>query len=236
MKINKIYPSIIFALILSAGISRTSAAPEEIPGTNLTVDFSESVLSGAGRLIRATNIPVQSAGTTVYYDVEMDFSTLADGSFGAKLISATPSTGPVSPTSVSTMNFLPGTYAGIVSGAPATALPCFFSLESPSIGAEGRRTYLLTITSSETGCPVGVTSYSWQTGPAVNNSIISSGFSRAGSNFETQSSLTYSYGAEISSAGSTIRTQQIGNTLTIEQVNSSASALSGGKKLTLIKQ
>lgn len=236
MKNNKIYPSVLFALILSAGISETIAAPEEIPGSNLTVDFAESVLSGAGRLIRATNIPVQSAGTTVYYDVEMDFSTLADGSFGAKLISATPSTGPVAPTSVSTMNFLPGTYAGIVSGAPAAALPCFFSLEAPSIGADGRRTYILTITSSGTGCPAGVTSYSWQTGPAANNSIISSGFSRVGSNFETQSSLTYSYGTEISSAGATVRTQQIGNTLTIEQVNTFASTFSGAKKLTLIKQ
>lgn len=236
MKNNKIYSSAILALILSAGISKTNAAPEEIPGTNLTVDFSESVLSGAGRLIRATNIPVQSAGTTVYYDVEMDFSTLADGSFGAKLISATPSTGPVAPTSVSTMNFLPGTYAGIVSGAPAAALPCFFSLESPSIGADGRRTYLMTITSSGSGCPAGVTSYSWQTGPAANNSVISSGFSREGSNFEKQSSLTYSYGAEISPAGTMIRTQQIGNTLTIEQVNSLASTYSGAKKLTLTKQ
>lgn len=235
---NKFHQSILIAVMFSFGISTVSAAPEDIPGTNLTVDFSKSILSGAGRLIRATNIPVQSAGTTVYYDVEMDFRMLSDNSFGAQLISATPSTGAVEPTSVSTMNFLPGTYAGIAPGSPVGALPCFFSLSEPSIGADGRRTYLLTVTSSGTGCPVGmvsrtnITSYSWQTGPAVHNGLI--GWAgNPGSGFVNGSSLTYAYGLD--STTILIRTLQIGNTLTVEPIQGT-DATSAGSALTLVKQ
>lgn len=209
---TKSYQLFLAVLIFSFCISKANAAPEEIIGTNLSVDFAESVLSGAGSLIRATNIPVESAGTTVYYDVEMDFRLLSDNTFGAQLISATPSTGPVSPTSVSTMNFLPGTYAGIAPGSPASALPCFLSLSEPSIGADGRRTYLLTVTASATGCPEGVTSYTWQTGPAENNSIIA-GFGRPGTTFVNGSSLTFAYG--MNSSGQLTRALQIEDTLTI---------------------
>jgi len=198
---------------------------------NLSIDFAESVLSGAGSLIRATNIPVQSAGTTVYYDVEMDFKLLPGNIFGAQLISATPSTGPVSPTSASTMNFLPGTYAGIAPGSQASALPCFLSLSEPSIGADGRRTYVLTVTSSATGCPAGITSYTWQTGPAENNGIIA-GFGRAGTTFVNGASLTFAYG--MNSNGQLFRALQIEDTLTMNVVRSTAQPL--GDAFTLVKQ
>ncbi|MGZ0019910.1 hypothetical protein [Nitrosomonas sp. wSCUT-2] len=230
---NKFQQHIALTLLLSFGVSNINAAPEEIPGTGLAVDFAESVLSGAGRLIRATNIPVESAGTTVYYDVEMDFTRLSDGSFGAKLISATPSTGAASPTSVSTMNFLPGTYAGIAPGSADSALPCFFNLDAPSIGADGRRTYLLTVTSNGTGCPEGITSYTWQTGPAFKNNIIGSVGASELNSFVKASSLTYAYGLD--SDNTYLRVLQIENTLTLQEVSASGST-SSRKIFTLKKQ
>lgn len=229
---NKFNQYVAVALLFSFGASNINAASEEVPGSGLAVDFAESILSGAGRLIRATNIPVQSAGTTVYYDVEMDFVKLSDGSFGAKLISAIPSVGAVSPTSVSTMNFVPGTYAGIAPGSPDSALPCFFNLDEPSIGADGRRTYLLTVTSSGTGCPKDITSYTWQTGPAFKNSVIGSVGSSETNGFVKAASLTYAYG--IDSDNSRFRALQIENTLTLQEVAVSGSV--SAKILTLKKQ
>lgn len=214
-EMNKFHQSILIAVMFSFGISTVSAAPENIPGTNLTVDFSESILSGAGRLIRATNIPVQSGGTTVYYDVEMDFKILSDNSFGAQLISVTPSTGPVESTSISTMNFLPGTYKGIVVGAGDGASPCSFLLNEPSIGSDGRRTYILTATSNEYGCP-GKTSFTWQTGPAVHNGIISSLLGGYESSFVEKASLTHAYGSAASNPAYPIRVMQVGDAITID--------------------
>ena len=153
-------------LVLCAMISTAFAAQEVVPPTTgITVDFGGSVLSGAGRLIHATNVPVFIGSQAVFYNADFEFQILSDGRFAAIITSATLAAGPANVPTSSTLNFLPGTY---------TLNGCAYTLGTPSIGQNGARIYTI-VQNVAPACTLGnglEPNYSWSTLPAAQNTFV----------------------------------------------------------------
>jgi hypothetical protein len=151
-----------FALCAFATIAAFAGA-EPVPPTSLLIDFGSSSLSGAGRLVKVTNVPVTNGSTTTYYNADLEFQFLSDGSLAAVVTSASVAAGPAMVPSSSNFNFLPGTYKEVTSG-------CLWTLSSASIGPDGARTYSLT--KNDFNCVAYSllwTSYVWSTAPGPSN-------------------------------------------------------------------
>ena len=145
-------------LVLAALTGSVIAGQEPIPPTSLTIDFGGAVLSGAGRVIHATNIPVGVNGSIRYYDADLEFQVLSDGRVAALMTGVYGSTGAATVPSQSVYNFLPGAYRD--------SSNCPWTLANASIGTDGSRTYSLVKTVAP-ACQSSNyhTSYAWSTLP-----------------------------------------------------------------------
>jgi hypothetical protein len=151
------------ALALCALAAATAdAGPEPVDPSSLLIDFGASSLSGAGRMVKVTNVPVTNGTSTTYYNADLEFQFLTDGRLAAVVSNASVAAGPASVQSSSNFNFLGGTYKEVASG-------CLWTLSGASIGPDGSRTY--TFTKNDHNCTANLlwTSYTWSTAPGPTN-------------------------------------------------------------------
>lgn len=151
-----------FAVLLCSLASTLAfAGPEAVAPTSLTIDFGVASISGAGRLVKATNVPVFNGVSTTYYNADMEFQFLADGRLAAVVSNASVASGPAQSQSNSNFNFQPGIYKEVASG-------CLWTLSNGSIGPDGARTFGI---SKNGTCSASLiwTSYTWSTAPGPVN-------------------------------------------------------------------
>jgi hypothetical protein len=151
---------IALALALAAGAAFAGAEP--VPPSAITVDFGQSSLSGAGRLIKATNVPVNTGSGITYYNADLEFQFLGDGRLAAVVSNASIAGGPAQVRTSSNFNFLPGTYKENASG-------CLWTLSAAGIGPDGARTSTLSKNSAQCQANLLWTSYTWSTAPGPSN-------------------------------------------------------------------
>lgn len=148
------------------------AGQETIPGTPISLDFGSASVSGAGKLIRTTNVPVIVGGTIFYFNVDFDLVLLSNGALVANPINLAQASGPAIAPAQSTLDFQPGTYSFPI----GTTTTCTLTLSTPSIGDDGRRQYVFVPTAAATAsCNFDVffgRGGTWATGPAQGNPLI----------------------------------------------------------------
>lgn len=121
------------AILFSA--SAAIAGPEIIGGTPYTIDAGTASVSGAGKVLKVSNLPVVANGTTTYFNLDFDIKVLADGSVGAQVIGLSAATGPAASGISSTQNLQPGRYAHTADAN------CVYVLSEPAVDGNGRRVY-----------------------------------------------------------------------------------------------
>lgn len=181
------------------------AGQELVPPSPLSIDFGASVLSGTGRMIRVTNVPVVNNNVLTYYNAEFEFQFLADGRLAAVLNNADTASGPaLSPTS-STTNFNPGVYKEVSQG-------CLYTLSAAGIGANGSRTFNMSINVRScfvnTGGTLGTT-FSFSTAPVATNPFITTGSDRT----KTYPNIDGSFGLADANNGRNVRALAVGSTV-----------------------
>jgi hypothetical protein len=208
-------------LVLCAMISTAFAGQEPLTANpNITVDFGGGVLSGAGRLIHATNVPVFINGSPAFYNADFEFQILGDNRFAAVIFNATLASGPAAVPSISASDFLPGTY---------TLNTCAYTLGNPSIGQNGARIY--TIVQNVPACAPGggiEPSYSWSTLPAAQNSFVTATPAQA-----ALFPLDFAWGVD--ARGILVRAFTTGSTITVGGY-SSTTGQAVGAQATFTKQ
>lgn len=146
-----------------------SAGQEPIINTPVSIDFGGASLSGTGRVIKASSVPLMLDGMTVYFDLNFELQLEpVTGAFSATLVNAeSVSTASLS-TKPSAVNFVAGDYIDLYSS-------CTYRVGYPTYGNAGVRFYsaiLLTNpqNASPSSCPV---SHNWSTeNPLRNNYVI----------------------------------------------------------------
>jgi hypothetical protein len=209
-----------FALCAFATIAAFAGA-EPVPPTSLLIDFGASSLSGAGRQIQVTNVPVTNGSTTTYYNADLEFQFLSDGSLAAVVTSASVAAGPASSQSSSNFNFLPGTYKDAGSG-------CLWTLSTGGIGSDGARTYTFTKNDLTCYAALGWTSYTWSTAPGPTNS-----FAQGSATQRAIYPTDVAFG--LNSSGSGIRAVASGASVSITGYTT-ATGLAYGNLLSFVKQ
>ncbi|HXD42557.1 MAG TPA: hypothetical protein VN649_18470 [Ramlibacter sp.] len=208
-------------MVLCAMISTAFAGQEPLTANpGITVDFGGAVLSGAGRLIHATNVPVFVGGNPAFYNADFEFQILGDGRFAAIITSASLASGPATIPSTSPLNFLPGTY---------TLNSCAYTLGNPSIGQNGARIY--TIVKVVAACAPGggiEDSYSWSTLPATQNTFVTATPAQA-------ASFPADFAWGVDGRGIPVRAFTTGSTITVgDYSNTTGQAV--GAQVTFVKQ
>lgn len=169
-KKSKIAILSVTAVALSAmGFAVTASAGQEpIINTPVSIDFGGASVSGTGRVIKASSVPLMLDGMTMYFDLnfELQFEP-ATGAFSATLVNAEG----VSTASLSAkpaaVNFIAGDYIDLYS-------LCTYRVGNPTYGNAGVRFYsaiLLTNpqNASSISCPV---SHNWSTETPLRNNYV----------------------------------------------------------------
>lgn len=145
------------------------AGQEPIINTPFTVDFGGASVSGVGRVIKASSVPLVVNGTTAYFDLNFELQYQpTTGAFSATLVSADSVNTAALNAKPSAVNFIPGDYVDLYS-------LCTYRVGSPAYGNAGVRFYTASLLSNPqnaapSSCP---TSHNWSTeNPLRNNFVI----------------------------------------------------------------